>query len=211
MKKIFYSVLAIASLSMIGCNSAEEQTNEGSEEHGNEVPAANSGTYTTQEGSVITWKAKHYKDADYVHVGTVPVSGNIIVDNDQIVGGEFTVDLLSLDEEGDSEYNQMLEGHLKSPDFFDVALNPKATITINGSENGKVLATLDVMGIKQDVEIDGIFAFSEDEATIEGSSSFNMLEYNMPYFITSENVAEEEKGDSADPQVFVDVHLEMVK
>lgn len=211
MKKIFYSMIALATLSLVSCNSEEEKTTEGTEEHKTEAPAPISGTYNTKEGSVITWKAKHYKDADYVHVGTVPVEGNIIVDNNQIVGGEFTVDILNLDEDGDTEYNQMLEGHLKSADIFNVVEYPTAKITITGSEDGKILGTLDVLGVTQDVVLEGNINISEEEATIEGASTFDMLVYNTPYFTQSESAPEEEKGDSADPQVAVDVHLELVK
>lgn len=216
MKKYFYSIFAIAAISMMSCGAQDADATEGTEtpKEGNEkteAPEGISGTYSTVEGSTIIWKSKHYKDADYVHIGSVPVSGNIIVDNNQIVGGEFSIDVLNVDEEGDSEYNQMLEGHLKSPDFFNVAETPVATVKITGSENGKVNAVLSVLGVEQNVTIDAVSAFSENEATVEGSTTFNMLVYNMPYFIQSESVEEDKKGDSANPDILIEINLEMVK
>lgn len=211
MKKFFYTIFAFAALTMVSCGEATEESTENGEGHGEEAPAATSGTFTAAEGSTITWKAKHYKDADYVHVGTVPVSGNVIVDNDVIVGGEFSIDIINLDEEGDSDYNKMLEGHLQDSTFFNTVLYPNATLTINGTEGNKVMATLEVVGIKTDVALEGFASFSGNEMTYEGSTTLDMLTFNMPFLIASEQAPEEEKGQSPDPQIMIEVSISLTK
>ncbi|CAG5076291.1 YceI family protein [Parvicella tangerina] len=210
MKKFFYTVFAFAALTMVSCESQQEGEAEGVESE-NEAPASISGTYNTVDGSAITWKAKHYKDDEYVHVGTVPTAGNLVVDNNKIVGGEFNIDILNLDEEGDSEYNQMLEGHLQDSTFFNTAIYPTAKFTITGSEGNKVMGTLELIGIKTDVTLEGIAAFSEDEVTFEGSTTLDMLTFNMPFLIESEKATGDDKGQSPDPIIVVEVDMTFTK
>lgn len=66
------------------------------------------------------------------HNGTLSISdGEIVVSAGKVSGGKFTIDMASLlceDLEGDAKGK--LEGHLKSPDFFDVAAFPSAKFEI---------------------------------------------------------------------------------
>lgn len=214
MKKIIYSIFAIAAISMTSCGAAEGEENgaeEGHEGTTTETPAAISGTYHTAEGATVVWKAKHFADEDFTHVGTVPVSGNVVVDNSTIVGGEFTFDLTKMDEEGDGEWNQKFEGHLKSEDIFNVATYPTAKFTVKGSEAGKVMGTLEVMGLTQEVTIEGEFAFSDTEVVAAGTTVVDMLAFQLPYLVTSSQAPEEEKGQAGDPNVKFDINLTLTK
>lgn len=69
------------------------------------------------------------------HTGTLNVkSGEVIVQDGNITGGNFVLDMNSIVVSGppgsDAKANEKLLGHLKSADFFDVAANPEATFTI---------------------------------------------------------------------------------
>ncbi len=67
------------------------------------------------------------------HSGTVALSnGFLTVDGDKIIGGEFTVDMNSIKNTDvtDPAMNGKLVGHLKSPDFFDVANHKDAKFVI---------------------------------------------------------------------------------
>lgn len=81
--------------------------------------------------STVEWTGRKVSGQ---HHGTVDItSGTLLVDGDQLVGGNFVIDLntiTNLDMEG--EYKEKLEGHLKSEDFFDVANHPEATFEITG-------------------------------------------------------------------------------
>ena len=69
------------------------------------------------------------------HTGTLNVkSGEIIIKDGNITGGNFVLDMNSIVVSGpngsDAKANEKLLGHLKSADFFDVTKNPEATFTI---------------------------------------------------------------------------------
>jgi polyisoprenoid-binding protein YceI len=69
------------------------------------------------------------------HSGTLNVkSGEVIIQDGNITGGNFVLDMNSIVVSGppgsDAKANEKLLGHLKSADFFDVATNPEATFTI---------------------------------------------------------------------------------
>ncbi|MEM1122822.1 MAG: YceI family protein [Bacteroidota bacterium] len=71
------------------------------------------------------------------HTGTIDVAlGDLKVKGGKITGGQFVIDMNSINNT-DLEAGQgkeKLEGHLKNEDFFDVAVHPKATFIVTGSE-----------------------------------------------------------------------------
>ncbi len=79
------------------------------------------------DSSSVTWKG--YKVTGS-HQGSIALKGGQLTFKDEkLVGGEFTIDMLSIqntDMEG--EYKAKLEGHLKSDDFFGVEKFPTATL-----------------------------------------------------------------------------------
>ncbi|CAI8364657.1 MAG: Protein YceI [Flavobacteriaceae bacterium] len=76
----------------------------------------------------IVWKA--YKVTGS-HEGTISLkSGKLNFINDELIGGDFKVDMNSIlctDLSGD--YKNQLEGHLKSEDFFNSKNHPNSTLT----------------------------------------------------------------------------------
>ncbi len=213
MKKLIYSIFAITALSVTSCGGAEEtETTEGEGKDSTKVEEVTiSGTYNTAEGAAITWKAKHYADEDFVHIGTVPTSGNVVVDNNAIIGGEFTFDLVSLDEEGDTDYTKMLEGHLQDSTFFNTMVFPTATFKITGAEAGKIMGDLTVIGVSQSVTIEGELSITDTEVALVGSTSVDMLGFEMPFLLMSEQAPEDKKGQSPDPKVVIDIDLKLTK
>lgn len=77
--------------------------------------------------SKIVWKG--YKVTGS-HEGTIILkSGSLSFNEDKLIGGEFVMDMTSLnvtDLEG--EYKGKLEGHLKSDDFFGIENYPSASL-----------------------------------------------------------------------------------
>ncbi len=77
--------------------------------------------------SKIVWKG--YKVTGS-HEGTIVLkSGSLSFNEDKLIGGEFVMDMTSLnvtDLEG--EYKGKLEGHLKSDDFFGIENHPSASL-----------------------------------------------------------------------------------
>lgn len=101
-----------------------------------EVVAAEGQTLTIKpESTLIAWRG--YKPAGQ-HFGKIPATeGTLVVEGDNLTGGEFTFDITGLKiedlEEGSENYGK-LWGHLQSADFFDAANHPKATFEITGVE-----------------------------------------------------------------------------
>ncbi|WP_118972329.1 YceI family protein [Taibaiella koreensis] len=88
--------------------------------------------------TVIKWRGVH-KGGMNPRYGTLNITnGSVSVDNGKVTGGSFEVDLNTLKVDsasvGASEGKKPadLEGHLKSPDFFDVAKHPTAKFVITG-------------------------------------------------------------------------------
>lgn len=69
------------------------------------------------------------------HHGDVSIkSGELKLDNNELAGGKFSIDMTTIvaRDKGKEDINERLTGHLKSPDFFDVANYPEATFEITG-------------------------------------------------------------------------------
>ena len=79
------------------------------------------------ETSQIVWKGHKLGGT---HEGTITIeNGALEFDRDQLVGGNFVIDMTTItvtDLSGDNKAN--LEGHLKSDDFFGVETFNKATL-----------------------------------------------------------------------------------
>ncbi|MDC6351838.1 YceI family protein [Zeaxanthinibacter sp. PT1] len=133
------------------------------------------------EKSTVTWKA--YKVTGS-HYGEVQLeSGALVFDNDQLTGGEFTVNMTSLvatDLEGESKGK--LEGHLKSEDFFSVSEFPKANLVITevestGKNSYEVTGDLTIKGITKPITFDMSVYGSKATATLK----VDRAEYNVRY------------------------------
>lgn len=72
------------------------------------------------------------------HTGSFKIENGVLtVSNDAVEGGQFTIDIKSLDAtDQDEEYNQKLEGHLLSADFFQADSFPTGTFVITKVEAG---------------------------------------------------------------------------
>jgi len=99
------------------------------------VAPSNSTTYKINPAaSSVTWTGS--KVVGDKHQGKFKISdGSISVKDGNIEAGSFVIDMNSLtvtDLEGEAKGK--LEGHLKSPDFFDVATHGKGTFTITACQ-----------------------------------------------------------------------------
>lgn len=137
MKKITL-LLALAAVTFACSNNADKaETTEVGEASGN----AEAGLPLIS--STLKWTGKKLTGE---HYGTVQVaSGNLIVEEGQLTGGSFTMNMTTIVVEDltDPGYNKDLTDHLNSPDFFDTANHPEAKFDITGV---KALATADAVG-----------------------------------------------------------------
>lgn len=132
MKSIGWIIVLM--FSQAACNNPPEADRAETTE-AKEVQTAEGAEYKVDTSSSITWTASKPTGK---HIGHFDISdGNLIVNNKQLTGGEFTIDVASITNEdlaGDSTNQTRLETHLKSADFFDVANYPTAKFIITSVE-----------------------------------------------------------------------------
>lgn len=107
--------------------------------------------------STLEWKARKVTGQ---HNGTVDIkSGRVVVDGESVKSGSFEIDMntivdLDLKNEG---MNAKLVGHLKSDDFFSVAIHPVSIFKIKSVDMGTDVSTvkgdLTIKGITHEIEI----------------------------------------------------------
>ncbi|MEM9001428.1 MAG: YceI family protein [Bacteroidota bacterium] len=133
------------------------------------------------ESSKITWKA--YKVTGS-HTGTIALeSGALEFDGDKLTGGEFVVDMTTINTTDlDGDYKQKLDGHLHSDDFFSTASNPTSKLVFtNVSASGKnayeVTGDLTIKGITKPVTFDVSVYGSKATATLK----IDRTKYDVKY------------------------------
>jgi len=158
-------------------------------------------TYTVNaKDSKLEWQG--WKPTG-THDGAVNIaSGNLLVNNQQLVGGSFTIDMTSivvLDIE-DPEYNAKLKGHLTSADFFEVETYSTASFEITGvkaidgnsidenKEKGDVIpnhsitGNLTMKGITKSITFNAMVDITSSKITASTNQFYiNRTDWNVQY------------------------------
>lgn len=134
MKQTFPAFILL--LTLAACGGAS--TDQAKTEEQKEAAAATGVAYTIDTATTnVQWRATH-KGGFAPRYGSIKVTdGTLTVENGTITGGNFEVNMHSLltDPASVSEKDKKstdLDGHLKSPDFFDAANHPTAKFVITG-------------------------------------------------------------------------------
>ena len=201
MKKIILSLLTLSTIAFSSCGEKDAETEkEGTE---NVEVAKLSGTYDVAESSVVTWSAQSYKDTVPDHVGTVDIStGSIVVEDDLVVGGDFSFDMTSILESGEpNEYTVMLQNHLMDTSFFFVADFATSSFTITNVIDGVLTGSLNVLGISKEVSFPVEMNMSSESIAATANFDLNMLQFNLPYLLEQDTLPEAEKLEATNPTV----------
>ncbi len=165
MKKFNVMLFAASAVIMASCGGAEEKVEEVVE------PV----TYKLdKEASTLTWTGM--KSAEYKHVGTINFTeGSVETLGDVLTSGSFTVDMNSLatTDELPADKVEMLNGHLKAADFFDVAKYPTATVTVGEYKDGKLPTTIKLMDMEFKNDVPVKVTMKDDKVMIAGSFDFD--------------------------------------
>jgi polyisoprenoid-binding protein YceI len=122
------------------------------------------------------------------HNGSIKITeGNIEVSDNKVVSGSFMIDMKSitnLDMQG-SKGQKGLEGHLKSPDFFDVEKFPTAKFDITGcvpfaagektileGATHMLSGNLELKGVVKNISFPAVVKM--DGSAVTASSDFNI-------------------------------------
>ena len=137
------------------------------------------------EKSTIEWKA--YKVTGK-HNGQVQLKeANLKVKDGKLIGGEFTADMTSievLDLSGNMK--SKLEGHLKSPDFFDISTHPTATfvtskVKSSGEGEYEVTGELTIKDITHPITFTAMMVEKGGERTTSAVLKVDRSKYNVRY------------------------------
>lgn len=138
MKKVLLSLSAIGLITLASCEKKDAvAVNDAAEVA---VASEQSANYSVDTSvSNVEWRGyKIYEGEteEQGHHGTIKIkSGDIQVEDNQIVSGNFVIDattIESMDLVDSPEDKAKLEGHLKSADFLDVETYPAPTFQITG-------------------------------------------------------------------------------
>ena len=166
MKKLFLGLAVVSAVALTSCENKTE-TKVATEAQEGATSTEGAAEYAVDAAaSVVNWKGgktfDDIKKPEEGHYGVVKLKdGSVKVNNGVLESGKFTADFAtfeSKDLDADTESKGKLDGHLKSPDFLDVAKFPTATFEITGVKalqggdyNTEVSGNLDFRGVPKNV------------------------------------------------------------
>lgn len=157
---------------------------------------AEEATYTVLSNqSEVHWYAKKVTGA---HDGVVGLkSGNLIFEDDKLVGGNLVVDMTSIkvtDLEEGSSSNQKLTAHLMSADFFDVKNHQEAKLEMlevektgqqavsDKAQEYRVKANLTIKGKTNPVEFLAYVKSEDGKVSARAKDvTFDRIKYDIRY------------------------------
>jgi len=153
------------------------------------------------ENSTVEWVGKKIGGQ---HEGLINIKdGSLELNNDQLVGGYFTLDMKSitctdLEDEG---YNKKLVGHLNSDDFFGVDQFPEATFEITTAtkfveSEASITGMLTIKGKSESITFDVIRNENIYTSTINVDRSKFNVRYGSASFFDS-------LGDNVIDDIFI--------
>ena len=135
--------------------------------------------------SSVKWLAKKVTGQ---HTGTIGIKeGNLVVEKDKITSGKVVIDMNSIVDLDltDAGYNAKLIGHLKSPDFFEVATFPTAELAINKVDsNGNSYTfsgNLTIKGITNPASFTATSVKVGKTTTYTGTLAIDRSKFNVRY------------------------------
>jgi polyisoprenoid-binding protein YceI len=164
MKKLLYAALMLfANISLVSANN-------------------NDPIKVNAEKSTVSWKG--YKVTGS-HEGNIKISsGTLDMKDGLLTGGQVIIDMSSINVTDLSGGGKgKLEGHLKSPDFFDVAQHKTAKLNITNvvsrgtAGSYKVIGDITIKGITKPVK----FNIETKEGAMVGTIQIDRTDFNVRY------------------------------
>jgi len=185
MRKIVLSLVVVVASLLTACKGEKKEKVEVKEAVKVEVSIAALDNVDTT-ASVLTWIGTKPTGS---HNGTVAIkSGGLLVEEGTLKGGEFVIDMntiTNVDMAG-SDGAGKIEGHLKAPDFFDIAVYPTSKFVITKVEDveGKLAVTgnLQIKDVTKSITIPAMIS-TEGGVTTFKSDVFNVdrADFNVKY------------------------------
>jgi polyisoprenoid-binding protein YceI len=137
------------------------------------------------EQSKVQWTGRKVTGE---HTGTINIkAGALDVEGNKLVGGTFTIDMTTInDEDLSGEYKAKLEGHLKSDDFFGVATHPTSTFVITEAKAKKgneydITGNLTIKNITHEISFPATVKISGEQVTADAKIVVDRAKYDVRY------------------------------
>ena len=164
-------------------------------------------TFKIKKGETITWKAKHNNDPDFVHIGTVEIkSGSVEIENGKIISGEIIIDLTTL-----QKGNPRLDGHLKNPDFFNVAVFPSSKFSIQEYKDNIIKGALEVLGISHVISFPIDISINEEGVNVKGEFELDLSPFKLASLVKAEKLPEEKRKSAPSSKINIAIDLIAIK
>lgn len=160
--------------------------------------------------STVEWKGSA---PTHFHRGAFKVSGNLQTDKTgKITGGDFTIPIASISnfDLTDPMQQKALLDHLKTDEFFNLAVHPEANFHITkvepysnagSSANTMITGDFKMIGQIHNIQIPAIIRMEKDKISAKGSFKLNRLQWGMNSF------NDPEKGLYILPDVDISLNL----
>lgn len=185
MKAIKKTILGLAGVALLAsCGNGSTESADTNTENQNAHASMGTGSHMIDtEKSTVNWKGVMLGVKS--HEGTVPFEyGKLEFTDGKITGGEFVVDLTSINPM-DTNYSEekpssMLVGHLESPDFFDVANHPTAKFVITSATENELKGNLTIRGNTHE-EVATIANHDAENHTMTVNLKFDRQKYDVAF------------------------------
>lgn len=138
-------------------------------------------------GSTLGWMGKKVTGQ---HNGKISISnGTISVEKNEIKAGNFVINMnsITIEDIKDAKENGKLLGHLKSPDFFDVAKYATSKFEVTGAEkmqsadSMKINGNLTIKDISKNISIPAKVTMDSTKFEAAAKFSIDRTEWNIQY------------------------------
>lgn len=143
--------------------------------------AAPSTSPVSTKASSIVWNAKKVTGE---HTGTIGISaGKLVVNKNQITGGNFTIDMKSIvcKDITDPEYNKKFVGHISSGDFFEIEKFPTAQFVITKVAGNQVSGNLTIKGITKAITFPAQIAVNNGKVSAKANITIDRTDYDIKF------------------------------
>ncbi len=135
--------------------------------------------------SKVSWKGEKMTGK---HTGSIELKdGKLMISNDKLTGGSFTINMVSLtDEDLEGEYKGKLEGHLKSDDFFGTENHPEAKFVMTNvkpksGNTYEITGDLTIKNITKPVTFPATVQIKKDKVTADATIKIDRTKYDIRY------------------------------
>jgi polyisoprenoid-binding protein YceI len=220
-KSIFLIGLVIT---LVSCNTKPAAENAGAGEAQSAAVATGTEFALNTATSTLGWKGQKPGGE---HFGVVSITeGKLTAEGGKLVSGAFTIDLNSITDTDltDAGMNGKLVGHLKSPDFFDVAQFPTAkfelvsvaelpagTSAVEGvAVSHQITGNLTMKGVSKSISFPAQVVVSESAITaVTAPFAINRTEWGVNY--GSKSIFAELKDKFINDEMIITLNLSFSK